>query len=229
VGMKLVGKVNLCSPDHVSLLVHRTFNVSIPRHHIPTDQWEFEYGPAENDPEFGVKVVDDEGGIASTSEGVEGSGRWVHKTTGEKLGGEGGQLDFTVIGLTIANQMLSLIGSIQLDPFSPEHAPDHSITTTSTSRRQSATQKALGMEDIDLTAEDIDSDDEVDTFETLGRLTNDEEAAKEEERRKEEQGDIERKEKKRKRKAEKMAVAAAVAGDGEAQPEKKKKKKKTSS
>ena len=54
--------MNLCSPDHVSLLVHRTFNVSIPRHHIPSDHWEFEYGPAENDPEFGVGGEEGEGG-----------------------------------------------------------------------------------------------------------------------------------------------------------------------
>ena len=52
--VNLAGKINLCSPDHISLLVHRTFNVSIPRHHITTDSYEFEYGPAENDPEFGV-------------------------------------------------------------------------------------------------------------------------------------------------------------------------------
>ena len=93
-----MGKVNLCSPDHVSLLVHRTFNVSIPRHHIPTDNWEFEYGPAENDPEFGGEAA---GGLevdGETSETVESSGRWVHKLTGEKLGGEEGNLEFTVIG-----------------------------------------------------------------------------------------------------------------------------------
>ena len=93
-----MGKVNLCSPDHVSLLVHRTFNVSIPRHHIPTDNWEFEYGPAENDPEFGGEAA---GGLevdGETSETVERCGRWVHKLTGEKLGGEEGNLEFTVIG-----------------------------------------------------------------------------------------------------------------------------------
>lgn len=99
-----VGKVNLCSPDHVSLLVHRTFNVSIPRHHIPSDQWEFEYGPAENDPEFGAGVEEGEGGGGEeeakevTEEKVEGGGRWVHKLTGDRLGGPDGHLEFTVIG-----------------------------------------------------------------------------------------------------------------------------------
>jgi len=29
--------------------------------------------------------------------------------------------------LTVANEMLSLLGSIQLDPFSPEHVPDNTL------------------------------------------------------------------------------------------------------
>lgn len=93
-----MGKVKLCSPDHVALLVHRTFNVSIPRHHIPTDDWEFEYGPLENDPEYGAGAASGEGTEASSSDATEGSGRWMHKVTGEKLGEEQGQLQFTVIG-----------------------------------------------------------------------------------------------------------------------------------
>lgn len=91
----------------MSLLIHRTFNVSIPRHHIPADQWEFEYGPAENDPEFGAAADVDgaatagangDGEAAATEEQMEGSGRWVHKLTGAKLGAPDGYLEFTVIG-----------------------------------------------------------------------------------------------------------------------------------
>lgn len=135
IGMKLVGKVNLCSPDHISLLLHRTFNVSIPRHHIPTDNWEFEYGPAANDPEFGVGTSEMEGtsadGPATNPETAEGSGKWTHKVAGALLGGTDGYLEFTVIGLTIANQMLSLVGSLQQDPFSPVHVPGRPILTPS--------------------------------------------------------------------------------------------------
>ncbi|KAI9458543.1 hypothetical protein F5148DRAFT_1220268 [Russula earlei] len=126
IGMKLTGRVALCSPDHVSLLVHRTFNVSIPRHHIPTDQWEFEYGPAENDPEYGN--VDDDMDAYATADAKgddaqppDHRGRWVHKVTGDRLGGKDRWLQFTVVGLTVANQMLSLIGSVQPNPFSPDH------------------------------------------------------------------------------------------------------------
>ena len=95
--LPLDGKINLSSPDHISLLVHRTFNVSIPRHHITTDSYEFEYGPAENDPEFGVGQEDKPEGEAA-EEGVDGGGRWVHKMTGIKLGDADGYLEFTVVG-----------------------------------------------------------------------------------------------------------------------------------
>jgi DNA-directed RNA polymerase I subunit RPA43 len=91
-----VGQIKLSSPDHIALLVHRTFNVSIPRHHIPVDHWEFEYGAAENDPEFGAGIGGDEDGEAE-GQGEEG-GRWVHSITGEKLGSPDGFLEFTVIG-----------------------------------------------------------------------------------------------------------------------------------
>ncbi|KAF8493626.1 hypothetical protein JB92DRAFT_2749925 [Gautieria morchelliformis] len=143
VGQRLTGKINLCSPDHVSLLVHRTFNVSIPRHHIPRTEWVFEYGAAENDPEYGAgsaaaRDADyaagqrvEEAGIDTVpsetlAEGQDdhaaaSAGRWVHAVTGLPLGSDSATLQFTVVGLIIANQMLSLVGSIQPDPFSPEH------------------------------------------------------------------------------------------------------------
>jgi DNA-directed RNA polymerase I subunit RPA43 len=79
--------------------------VSIPRHHIPADQWEFEYGPAENDPEFGN--VDDDMDVDPTEDVQEDDdaqtttyqrGRWVHKITGDRLGGKDRWLNFTVVG-----------------------------------------------------------------------------------------------------------------------------------
>ena len=66
--------------------MHRTFNVSIPRHHITTDSYEFEYGPAENDPEFAPEAD------------AESEGRWVDRATGERLGGDDGAVEFTVTG-----------------------------------------------------------------------------------------------------------------------------------
>jgi DNA-directed RNA polymerase I subunit RPA43 len=95
-----VGRINLCSPDHISLLVHRTFNASIPRHHIPVDEWKFEYDPPENDPEFDELEAgqEDMGENGLQKDELESGGHWVHKVTGDKLGGTEGYLEFTVIG-----------------------------------------------------------------------------------------------------------------------------------
>ncbi|TFY72137.1 hypothetical protein EVG20_g873 [Dentipellis fragilis] len=247
VGMKLSGKINLCSPDHISLLVHRTFNVSIPRHHIPTDEWEFEYGPAENDPEFSSEAAaapdpDPENDVpdAKPEEGIEAAekteekdeevdrgGRWIHKVTGVRLGGEEGLLEFTVVGcvyifasgrltadllefdrLTIANQMLSLLGSIQVDPFSLAHA-SQSTQPQRISKLTPATHPALDVAESDEEdALEFSSDDEV--VERQVREVRPAPAAKESK-------------KKRKRKDKEGQVPDA--GAGEVVPKKTKKKK----
>ncbi|OCH84540.1 hypothetical protein OBBRIDRAFT_786051 [Obba rivulosa] len=212
-GMKLVGKISLCSPDHVSLLVHRTFNVSIPRHHIPADHWEFEYGPAENDPEFAAEEAGAEAG--AKEQGVENGGRWVNKTTAVKLGGTEGYLQFTVVGLTVANQMLSLIGSIQPDPFSPQHNPSPA-SATAPSRQPAPSANPATAEPVDAGEEDLSEDE--DTFGMLGRL-GDEAVARAAQRQADEKGPA--KEKKRKRKEDKAQAAGA---DVEPNSEKKKKK-----
>ncbi|KAK0461354.1 uncharacterized protein EV420DRAFT_1669455 [Desarmillaria tabescens] len=159
-------RINLCSPDHISLLVHRTFNVSIPRHHIPSEDWEFEYGPAENDPQFGPDAAekDDEDAISPTAEkSGGGGGRWIHKLTGDLIGGKSGHLEFTVIGLTVANEMLSVVGSIQPDPFSPTHV--------ATSSNNQAPEESEGEgEGITLVDDDnASSVDEDDPFAVLGK------------------------------------------------------------
>ncbi|PCH36117.1 hypothetical protein WOLCODRAFT_166700 [Wolfiporia cocos MD-104 SS10] len=162
VGMKLIGKVKLCSPDHIALLVHHTFNVSIPRHHIPIDNWEFEYGPAENDPEFGAEITGEDGQQADVASGIEGSGRWVHKLTGATLGGEDGYLEFTVVGMTVANQMLSLLGSIQPDPFSMEHVP---TTASSIHAPRSITKQTAPTEELlELGIDEGDDSNDEDPF-----------------------------------------------------------------
>ncbi|KAF8070208.1 hypothetical protein FPV67DRAFT_1006801 [Lyophyllum atratum] len=195
-GMKLVGKVNLCSPDHVSLLLHRTFNVSIPRHHIPKGEWEFEYGPAENDPEFGPDTNAD---AVEEAEG-DGGGKWVHHLTNEKLGGADGFLEFTVIGLIVANEMLSLLGSIQPDPFSPEHVPESGAKTTRTDSEIEAIEVLHEIDPGEEEEDELESDD--DTFKALGKTT-DEAAVAQAARHAAEVVALAEKEKKRKRKEEK--------------------------
>ncbi|TFK44645.1 hypothetical protein BDQ12DRAFT_673321 [Crucibulum laeve] len=201
VGMKLVGKVNLCSPDHVSLLVHRTFNVSIPRHHIPSDTWEFEYGPAENDPEFAPDALNDvDAGTSDTKEKQEeeSGGKWVHKLTGQKLGDTDGQLEFTVIGLTVANEMLSLLGSIQADPFSPEYIIRSRSPMKAGEAELDTENIDTGRGDMSADEDDIDSDE--DAFAVLGRKAD--EAAAEEVRHRAEEKETVKTDKRRKLKAE---------------------------
>ena len=54
--------------------------------------------------------------------------------------------------LTVANEMLSLLGSIQLDPFSPEHVPDNTLQDEEAAVNE-LLNLAVEMED-DNTAED---------------------------------------------------------------------------
>ncbi|KIY44000.1 hypothetical protein FISHEDRAFT_31308, partial [Fistulina hepatica ATCC 64428] len=138
IGMSLVGKVNVCYPDHISLLLHRTFNVSIPKRHIPADQWQFEYGPAENDPEFGAGADEEDLAVHSNDSG----GKWVHHLTGDTIGDASGYLRFTVIGLIVANEMLSLVGSIQPDPFAPAHAESYRKDTSTDDDDEEAEEEA---------------------------------------------------------------------------------------
>ncbi|KAF7971624.1 hypothetical protein HWV62_20734 [Athelia sp. TMB] len=220
IGMKLVGKVNLCSPDHIALLVHRTFNVSIPRHHIPTDNWEFEYGAAENDPEFGPTTEDDG---QDDEKGGEDGGRWIHSITRSRLGEPEGFLEFTVIGFTIANEMLSLQGSLQADPFSPEHVPQGAANARGPSEAPSESSTAVVRDAIlafeqEEEEEEEGSDDE-DPFARLGRLGDDatDRAARERERAAKE-AEVARKEKKE----EKKRKRAEAEGEGKIKEKKKK-------
>ncbi|KDR75945.1 hypothetical protein GALMADRAFT_248757 [Galerina marginata CBS 339.88] len=165
------GKVNLSSPDHISLLVHRTFNVSIPRHHIPTDIWEFEYGPAENDPEYGDTVHQDEEVNDKNGQEINQStgGRWVHKVTGEVLGSNGGLLEFTVVGLTVANEMLSLLGSLQPDPFSPRHTIHQHLATNDKAEYESTGTEDDVAERVESDSDGEDDGSDSDTFQSLGK------------------------------------------------------------
>ncbi|KAL5507392.1 hypothetical protein ACEPAH_6848 [Sanghuangporus vaninii] len=262
IGMKLRGKINLCSPDHISLLVHRTFNVSIPREHIMTENWVFEYGPAENDPEFGPHAVEseqkaevgatamdtDESAVHVTNSGdhTEPHGSWVHKITSDKLGGKDGILEFTVIGMTVANQMLSLRGSLQPDPFSPLHVPQPAVPSTQLEididEEDEREVSASLINQRSPTGAIDDSDEEEDPFAQLNLARDEaiqrEAAAKEREKEEKakEKEEKKRRKKERKERKEKEKALAAVDGStpapstsepptkGEKPPKKKRKK-----
>ena len=121
--------------------------------------------------------------------------------------------------------MLSLVGSIQHEPFSPEHVPDHS-TITVASRKQPASQAAPVSEAYNW-GENANSEEEIDTFETLTRMNNEAEEVEDAHRDKKKKEEEDKKEKKRKRKSEKATTQIEESGEG--QPEKKRKKKKVPS
>ncbi|TIA88056.1 hypothetical protein E3P99_02810 [Wallemia hederae] len=93
IGQRMRGKVTLCSPDHISLLVHHTFNVTIPREYI--DRQTFKYASD-----------------SATDSSGSGGGRWIHTSSTQVLAELNREVDFTVMERNTANGMLTLTGSI---------------------------------------------------------------------------------------------------------------------
>jgi DNA-directed RNA polymerase I subunit RPA43 len=140
-----------------------------------------------------------------------------------------GFLEFTVIGyvmtylsirctqhssrLTVANEMLSLLGSIQVDPFSPAHVPGPSTKAT-----QFVSDDEVQQDEPPVISEDGDDESDEDTFQQLGRKAD--EAAAQEANRKAE-AELAVKAKKRKWQSDKAEGKATEKGG------KKVKKKKT--
>jgi DNA-directed RNA polymerase I subunit RPA43 len=107
-------RVNLFSPDHISFLIHRTFNISIPRNHIPLDKYYFEdyvhFGTRagsnnatsasqnEMDVDETPETIHGQFAIENTLEDAESLGKWLVVSNGERIGGEGGFVEFTIIG-----------------------------------------------------------------------------------------------------------------------------------
>ena len=105
VGMSVKGTITLSSPSHVSLLLYDTFNAAVSAPHIPADAWEFVH-------------YSDVGESQRQDAKDRSVGFWQNKETGQRLGGQDNTLTFCVISMTVANQMLSLHGSLLSDPFS---------------------------------------------------------------------------------------------------------------
>lgn len=141
--MRLEGQLKLSTPSHISLLIHGIFNASITAAHLPStksptmtvedEQYEwhnFDDGEVYDD-EHGDAKIDgngeggDEGeegygaGDADRMDGEKSTGYWLNRETGLRLGEDtDGRVSFTVVGLTIANNLLSVYGSLLKAPFS---------------------------------------------------------------------------------------------------------------
>ncbi|KZO98917.1 hypothetical protein CALVIDRAFT_525875 [Calocera viscosa TUFC12733] len=239
IGMRLRGSVSLCGPDHVGLILEKTWNCSVPKWGIDELVWEYVPGARE-----------EEGGEGE--EGVD-SGWWKTKMSGDPLGRERKTVDFTVVGMTIANQMLSLTGSLLSDPLNPANLPsEDSLPLKNAQQPPRATSPGSdASSDLDPTEpmfgsmlvdwdrpRDVDDEEaeEEDGFAGLTRRR--EEAAEQQQRllleapaqpQAEVQPNGEDKENQKKDKAEKKKrkaeKAAAAAEGGEGEPKKKKRKK----
>ncbi|KAI5450491.1 hypothetical protein NCC49_002948 [Naganishia albida] len=128
IGHRLAGTHSLSSASHISLILYKTFNVSIPLEHIPLDEYEFDEDvPASEIREVDGQVLDsdeeessdeedadeEEDDVAVGKAEVIETGRWRNKKTGKLLGAGGEEIAFTVTGLQVSNQMLSLTGSLK--------------------------------------------------------------------------------------------------------------------
>ncbi|KAG1143769.1 hypothetical protein G6F37_006252 [Rhizopus arrhizus] len=115
-GTKLVGRINLQSEDHIGLLIYDTFNASIPKSRIPsTYEWKVNEEDAaleqeENTPDDDDSKVSEE----STTEIRKRTqyGEWINKNTGAGIGREDGSLEFDVVDVIEANDILTVTGSL---------------------------------------------------------------------------------------------------------------------
>ncbi|KAI8968498.1 hypothetical protein BDF20DRAFT_896729 [Mycotypha africana] len=123
-GTKLVGRINLQSEDHIGLLIYGTFNASIPRAFIPVSEYEWKVNEEEaatedkddeeeeEEEEEEKTTADDADSNGATTRQRTQYGEWVNKITGTSIGGEDGTLEFTVVDIIEANDILNVTGSL---------------------------------------------------------------------------------------------------------------------
>ncbi|CEP07507.1 hypothetical protein [Parasitella parasitica] len=115
-GTKLVGRINLQSEDHIGLLIYGTFNASIPKSRIPASAFEWKVNEEEAVTEAVQEVNENEDqGITETvaEERTRTQyGEWINKATGSSIGGEDGTLEFNVMDIIEANDILTVTGSL---------------------------------------------------------------------------------------------------------------------
>ncbi|KAI9272475.1 hypothetical protein BY458DRAFT_474302 [Sporodiniella umbellata] len=114
-GSKLVGRINLQSEDHIGLLIYGTFNASIPKSRIPSSIYEWKVSEEDTLAETDEVVEEeDEESDKSNSEIRKRTqyGEWIHKDSGLGVGGEDGTLEFNVVDIIEANDILTVTGHL---------------------------------------------------------------------------------------------------------------------
>lgn len=77
-----VGTINLQSRDHIGVLLHGTFNASIPSDLIPKDRYRWKDRPKHE--------------IEAAVDSSTAQGQWITRDGNEPLGGSTGQITFSV-------------------------------------------------------------------------------------------------------------------------------------
>ncbi|KAF1802092.1 hypothetical protein V8B55DRAFT_1476918 [Mucor lusitanicus] len=115
-GTKLVGRINLQSEDHIGLLIYGTFNASIPKSRIPSSTYEWKINEEEAVEEAIQEANEDEDADVTEAVAEERTrtqyGEWINKATGSSIGGEDGTLEFNVMDIIEANDILTVTGSL---------------------------------------------------------------------------------------------------------------------
>jgi DNA-directed RNA polymerase I subunit RPA43 len=78
----LAGVINLQSRDHIGLLLHGTFNASIPSDLIPKDRYRWKDRPKHE--------------LEAAADSATAHGQWLSRDTNEPLGGSNGRVSFSV-------------------------------------------------------------------------------------------------------------------------------------
>ncbi|KAJ1945172.1 hypothetical protein FBU59_002388 [Linderina macrospora] len=130
-GMSVKGRINVQSPDHIGMLLWDTFNASIPASYIPKDKYEWRAFDDEEIAARATSAVAKAGSDADEDEDEDkeeeqpeetaaavdfgdnkfGSGEWVLKGTSQSIGASG-LLDFVIVDVIRANEVLSVTGAL---------------------------------------------------------------------------------------------------------------------
>ncbi|KAG1172119.1 hypothetical protein G6F35_016969 [Rhizopus arrhizus] len=113
----IVGRINLQSEDHIGLLIYGTFNASIPKSRIPSSTYEWKVNEEDAALEQEENTPDDDDSKVSEESTTEirkrtQHGEWINKNTGASIGREDGSLEFDVVDVIEANDILTVTGSL---------------------------------------------------------------------------------------------------------------------
>ncbi|KAG2179134.1 hypothetical protein INT43_001984 [Umbelopsis isabellina] len=139
-GEKLVGKINLQSPDHIGLLIYGTFNASIPREHISQAHYEWRASTQEDQAEEESDEADEADQEQPYEYKKNEFGEWIDKESGQGVADNNGVIEFNVVNLVSANDILTVTGAL-LAPSAKDNTTSLALDDTSAPKLQEKSKK----------------------------------------------------------------------------------------